>query len=55
MLKRAGLILQSACGGRFIAPLRAMLMFLWLLPDLGWNIGAFRVEFLTDQLRLDFF
>lgn len=52
MLKRVGLILKSACGGRFVATLRAMLRFLRLLPDLGWNIGAIRVEFLTDQLRL---
>jgi len=55
MVKRVGLILQSACGGRLVAPLRAMLRFLWLLPYLGWNIGAIRVEFLTDQLRLDVF
>jgi len=55
VLKRDSLILQSACGGRFVAPLRAMLRFLRLLLDLGWNIGATRVEFLTDQLRLDFF
>jgi hypothetical protein len=48
MLKRVSLILQSACGGRFVAPLRAMLRFLWSLLDLGWNIAAIRVEFLTD-------
>jgi hypothetical protein len=55
MLKRVSLILQSSRGGRFVAPLRAMLRLLRLFPDLGWNIGAIRVEFLTDQLRLDVF
>jgi hypothetical protein len=55
VLKRVSLILQSACGGRFVAPLRVMLRFLRLLPDLSCNIGATRVELLTDQLRLAFF
>ena len=55
MVKRVSLILQWACGGRFVVPLRDMFRFLRLLPNLGWNIGAIRVEFLTDQLRPDVF
>ena len=55
VLKQVSLIFQSACDGRFVASLRAMLRFLWVLLDLGWNIGTIHVEFLTDKLRLDFF